>query len=678
MPAACRSRTRCAIASAPSGASRSTDVVGDQLDRALPVSRLPGRFDVGQVRDRAGERVAVRRDARVLHHVAAHPLPGGVDVGPGVAEERGHDQQLVGIAAGAPGTVPDELDPLGGLLRRAPGEERAVGELAGEPDHARAHRSDDDGDPRALRQRRPEAPRADVLPVERRASRRRAPAGTPAGTPSRTRAAARTRARASARSRSGSRRPRPRSRGPGASEASVWNPIASSPTGRVDIGTTPVPIETRSVATAIADEQREDVGARDLAGDDRVVPTALGLARELHEPLDREAPPRPVSRRRRAPGQRPSNDGGRRSRNAATPSLWSAVVKSRAVVSSVSASPRPVSRFTNCFPIRTAIAGLAAIRPAIASASSSSCVVRHDGLDEADLERLLGVDDVGREREPARPVAADHVGPAHEAVARLEADRRLAEREGGALGGDDDVAGQDDLGAAAVGDAVHGRHDRQLGPLDGVEGVEDEPQVPPVGGQVAKLVERGDVAAGGERVACAGEDERADVRRRAPRLGEHERQLAEERRGHGVLLLGPVHPDDGHGLSALDAENLELASRPSVSSLWRKTSLTVERLVEKYSGALQADPARRRHGPRAATAATLAVGGVLLRRKPIAFLSALAERGAARTSALYTFLASLDVDLLVARGAVAEVHAGLRRLRAARLRARVRAGRRSG
>ena len=39
---------------------------------------------------------------------------------------------------------------------------------------------------------------------------------------------------------------------PGASEASVWNPIASSPTGRVDIGTTPVPIATRSVATAIA------------------------------------------------------------------------------------------------------------------------------------------------------------------------------------------------------------------------------------------------------------------------------------------------------------------------------------------------------------------------------------------------------------------------------------------
>ena len=90
-----------------------------------------------------------------------------------------------------------------------------------------------------------------------------------------------------------------------------------------------------------------------------------------------------------------------------------------------------------------------------------------------------------------------------------------------------------------------------------MEGVEHEPQVPPVGGQVAELVERGDVAAGGEGVACAGEDERPDVRVGA-QLGEHERQLPEERGGHGVLLLGPVHPDHGHGISALDAENLEL------------------------------------------------------------------------------------------------------------------------
>ena len=48
---------------------------------------------------------------------------------------------------------------------------------------------------------------------------------------------------------------------------------------------------------------------------------------------------------------------------------------------------------------------------------------------------------------------------------------------------------------------------------------------------------------------------------------------------------------------------------------------------------------------------------MLLRRKPIAFLSALAAAGR-RDLRVYSFLASLDVDLLVARGAVAEVHAG--------------------
>jgi glutaconate CoA-transferase, subunit A len=58
-----------------------------------------------------------------------------------------------------------------------------------------------------------------------------------------------------------------------------------------------------------------------------------------------------------------------------------------------------------------------------------------------------------------------------------------------------------------------------------------------------------------------------------------------------------------------------------------------------------------------ADGAGLAVGGVLLRRKPIAFLSALADAGRSGLR-LYTFLASLDVDLLVARGSVGEVHAG--------------------
>ncbi len=55
--------------------------------------------------------------------------------------------------------------------------------------------------------------------------------------------------------------------------------------------------------------------------------------------------------------------------------------------------------------------------------------------------------------------------------------------------------------------------------------------------------------------------------------------------------------------------------------------------------------------------ARLAVGGALLRRKPVAFLAALAKAGR-RDLTLYSFLASLDVELLVALGAVSSVHSG--------------------
>ncbi len=55
--------------------------------------------------------------------------------------------------------------------------------------------------------------------------------------------------------------------------------------------------------------------------------------------------------------------------------------------------------------------------------------------------------------------------------------------------------------------------------------------------------------------------------------------------------------------------------------------------------------------------ASLGLGGVLLRRKPMAFVDALADAGR-RGLRLYCFLASLDVELLVARGCVAETHTG--------------------
>lgn len=58
-----------------------------------------------------------------------------------------------------------------------------------------------------------------------------------------------------------------------------------------------------------------------------------------------------------------------------------------------------------------------------------------------------------------------------------------------------------------------------------------------------------------------------------------------------------------------------------------------------------------------ADGARVGLGGVLLRRKPMAFLAALADAGR-RDLRVYCFLAWMDVELLVARGAVAETHSG--------------------
>lgn len=58
-----------------------------------------------------------------------------------------------------------------------------------------------------------------------------------------------------------------------------------------------------------------------------------------------------------------------------------------------------------------------------------------------------------------------------------------------------------------------------------------------------------------------------------------------------------------------------------------------------------------------APGARLGVGGVLLQRKPIAFLNALVDAGA-RDLRFHSFLASLDGELLAAHGLLAESHTG--------------------
>ena len=58
-----------------------------------------------------------------------------------------------------------------------------------------------------------------------------------------------------------------------------------------------------------------------------------------------------------------------------------------------------------------------------------------------------------------------------------------------------------------------------------------------------------------------------------------------------------------------------------------------------------------------ADGALLGIGGALLKRKPVGFLAALAAAGRRDLRAV-SFLASVDVELLVAYGALAELHCG--------------------
>jgi glutaconate CoA-transferase subunit A len=55
--------------------------------------------------------------------------------------------------------------------------------------------------------------------------------------------------------------------------------------------------------------------------------------------------------------------------------------------------------------------------------------------------------------------------------------------------------------------------------------------------------------------------------------------------------------------------------------------------------------------------ARIGIGGVLLSRKPMRLLAAVADRGTTGLRA-YSFLASIDMELLAARGCLAEVHTG--------------------
>ena len=94
------------------------------------------------------------------------------------------------------------------------------------------------------------------------------------------------------------------------------------------------------------------------------------------------------------------------------------------------------------------------------------------------------------------------------AVARGEADAHVGVGDVGALGDEHDVAAHRDAGAEPDRGAVHGRDDGEVEPQHLVDqSLRVAQRLAPVLGIVVVADEPGDVAAGAERRAGAGEDD---------------------------------------------------------------------------------------------------------------------------------------------------------------------------
>jgi hypothetical protein len=148
-----------------------------------------------------------------------------------------------------------------------------------------------------------------------------------------------------------------------------------------------------------------------------------------------------------------------------------------------------------------------------------------------------GEEDVGGDR------VRDLAGQTHgRSAQREQPPPRLGHPEPGALAGDPDVGGLQDLGTAGDRRALHGR-DQRFGEPAALQQRLDGRQVPAVGAVAGMRLGHGpEIGPGAERATGAGEDARAD-----PGIGvdlvpglAHDRH---HRTGQRVALAGTVHGD---------------------------------------------------------------------------------------------------------------------------------------
>ena len=189
----------------------------------------------------------------------------------------------------------------------------------------------------------------------------------------------------------------------------------------------------------------------------------------------------------------------------------------------------------------------------------------------------MGVDPPPGEDELHRPLLADHPRePLRPAAAGDDPERDLGLAELGRLRGDDQIAGERELEAAAERPAGDGGDDRRLDRRD---------PAPEGGGGVAHrllegaLAQRADVGAGGERLVGAGDDDAVGLGIGVEPL-ELGCDLLHHLGGERVARLRAVDPDEPDALAArLDLDELRhyfpsskgrkalipVASRPMIS-----------------------------------------------------------------------------------------------------------------
>ena len=213
---------------------------------------------------------------------------------------------------------------------------------------------------------------------------------------------------------------------------------------------------------------------------------------------------------------RPVNVGARFSPNAATPSATSALPCSRATVSAACAARSQAPAARKSLAAATAVGERAASVAAHSSRLREVRACRHDLVDEARRQGLPCVERLAGEDQVLERVQAEVRAAADEARPRDEAHGRLREPEARRLVGDDQVADERQLAAAAERVAVDGGDRRRPALLDGAERRHRLAHVAAPVGHPVELAEGCEVAADREAAPVAVEHDRSH-RRRPPR-----------------------------------------------------------------------------------------------------------------------------------------------------------------